>query len=167
MRLVAANDIPMPRYELTPPWWALALYWPVFIGAGLLVHQLPIDNEVLRITALGLNWSVVILVLLNTLRRDRLVTLQANHEGLFFQTVRHDHYFFVPWEAVGRIEKAVFPLNSRGLRIAISEDYAEAAGKAVGNVTNEGGQSFIYTIPQLRNRDRLIETLNGFRPAGR
>ncbi len=167
MTLVEANDIHPPKYMLAPPWWALALYWPVFIGAGLLVHQLPIDNEVLRFTVLGINWSVVILVLLNTLRRDRLVTLQANHEGLFFRTDGHDRYLFVSWEVVGRIEKATFPLNRRGLRIAISEDYAEAARQALGNVTNEGGQSFIYTIPQLRNRDSLVETLNGFRPAGR
>ena len=102
----------------------------------------------------------------NLSRPDFLTILQANHDGLFFRMRQDDLYCFVPWEKVGVMEKAVYPVNRRGLRVEILGGLPECLGRPdlQAEVRTENGHNYVYTIPQLRDRDELILAISGFRP---
>ena len=88
-----------------------------------------------------------------------------NKKGVYFQTKNINKYFFVPWINVGVIEKANFPLNKRGLRIEITGEYSTLLqnNNYVGNVKNENNRTYVYTITQLLNRDKLIQKFSRLR----
>lgn len=91
--------------------------------------------------------------------------MQVNRDGVYFQTDKIHHYFFVPWRSIGKIEKAAFPLNSRAIRFEITSEYASSVRSSdlLGNVLAEGDKVFIYTSPQLHNRDKLIDKMLDFK----
>ncbi|MBI1424758.1 MAG: hypothetical protein GC149_15035 [Gammaproteobacteria bacterium] len=163
MPLIAANEISEPRLKVSPPAAVFALVWIIFV-AILFVFLMAPDSFVKY--SLVAVWGLVLLaVLRKQLMGNYLVTLQANRDGLYFQTSKANQYFHAPWKNVGQIEKTLFPLNSKGLRVEITGDLVESIKHAedAGNVGTEGGRTFIYTIPQLNNRDKLIKRLESFR----
>lgn len=165
MRLISAAKIDAPKIRVSPPAWVFVLFWVVFIAILYAFSKAQLANVFVKYLLIVV-WGIVMLgVLRNQLKGNYGVTLQANRDGLYFQTSDANQYFYVPWENVGKIEKAVFPLNSRGLRIEITGDLVESIqnSKDIGNVRIENGHTFIYTIPQLRNRDRLIERFESFK----
>ncbi len=165
MGLVSSSDIRHPRLEVAVPGfvvWSLAL---VFLVIIVFVLSLPVIGNAMKTMIVSLIALVSFGVVRNLRRGDCLTTMQVNGDGLFFQADDYRRYYHVPWECTGLIEKAVFPLNRRGLRFEVLGEVAEAlrCSGHVGNVVTEGDRTFVYTIPQLRNRDRLIRDIQQFR----
>lgn len=158
MKLVSSKDISIPKIRVSPPIWIWAFLWVVFILFLVALSLLPIQNGAVRYLLIGIAFLVMLGMLRQQVKGDYLVTPQANSEGLYFQTDDFHQYFFVPWSNVGVMEKAVFPLNSRGLRFEVTGIYADhlMGISHVGNVRNEDNRVFVYTIPQLHDRDKLI-----------
>ena len=165
MSLVSAESIPSPKIEVAPPKWALMIVASLFLLIFVALIFIPIDSAPLKIGVISI-YGVVLLALVNRARGGRyLVTMQVNRDGVYFQTDQPQRYFFVPWRCIGAIEKAAFPLNSRGLRFEIIGEYKNIARDIdfVGNVMSVEEKVFIYTIPQLNDRDKLIEKMIHFR----
>lgn len=57
----------------------------------------------------------------------------------------------------------LMPIYSRGLRVEVDCDYISVGMDKVGSVVKEDGRCFVYTIPQLLNRDNVIRNLELFR----
>ena len=72
-----------------------------------------------------------------------------------------NRYFHIPWANVGVIEKAVL----RGLRIEVIGAYKDEGRHATlaGDIRCIEDSVFVYTIPQLNNRDNLIDNLIDFK----
>jgi hypothetical protein len=164
-RIVDATGIARDAYRVSPPHWVVWSVVLFFVVVDLLFFLQPPKEMV------AFKWPVVAvlsLVLVGLLRvvfrENYLVTLVADGHGLYFQLTEITKYFFVPWEDVRKIEKAIFPVNKRGLRVSVDCRYWERASRELGNARKERGECFIYTIPQLRNRDSLIKKLESFRP---
>lgn len=158
MAIVAASEICEPKIKISPPIWLIGgLTLIVFSMLAPMLYLL-IENTLLKFVIIGVIFLVVVRVVSLQLKGNYMVTLQANSNGLFFQTDNYNQYFHVPWENVGIMEKAIFPLNRRGLRIEVTGAYIEQVLNTdkIGNVRTEGGRTFIYTIPQLQDRDKLI-----------
>jgi len=167
MTLVSSAQISAPKIIVSPPLWALMFFWVVF-SVILFALTRPYVTEVFVKYALIGIWCLSMFgVLRNQLKGNYLATMQANNDGLYFQTRDTNQYFYVPWKNVGVMEKAIFPLNSRGLRIEVIGETVEPIKntKHVGNVRTENGLTFVYTIPQLRDRDKLIKQLLLFKMA--
>jgi hypothetical protein len=165
MNLVTSAQIGAPKLKVSPPSWVLVLFWAVSIAVLVALSQLAVTDIIVKYVLIGICSLVMLGVLRNQLKGNFLVTIQANKDGLYFQTSDTNQYFCVPWKNVGLIEKAIFPLNSRGLRIEVTGELVEQIknSKKIGNVKAENGHTFIYSIPQLRNRDRLIEQFESFK----
>lgn len=167
MNLVTSEQISPPKITVGPPLWAVILFWLLSLAVLVMITQLPLGTIIIKYALLGIYGIVLLGVLRNQLKGHVLVTLQANNDGLYFQTNDTNQYCYVPWRNVGLIEKAIFPLNRRGIRIEVTGDLVEEikSGTEVGNVRTEKGRTFIYTIPQLRNRERLIKQFESFKRA--
>ena len=165
MSLIAAAQISEPKLKVSPPAWVFVFVWAIFVAIFIFFYAAQPANPYVKYS-LEAVWGLAMLgVVRNQLKGNYLVTLQANSAGLYFQTSDANQYFYVPWKNVGQIEKAIFPLISRGMRIEITGDSARSVANSddVGNVRIEGGRTFVYTIPQLHHRDRLIKQLESFR----
>ena len=151
--------------KISPPLWVFILFWVVSIAVLIALSQLAVASVVIKYALVGIYGLVMLGVLRKQLKGNYLVTLQANTDGLYFQTDDTNQYLYIPWKNVGRLEKAIFPLNSRGLRIEITGDLVEPIkrSKEVGNVRTENGHTYIYTTPQMRDRDRLIGQFESFK----
>jgi len=151
--------------EVAPPKWVMMIGASLFLLIFVALFFIPIDRTPLKIGIIGI-YGIVLLALINRARGGNyLVTMQANRDGVYFQTDEVQSYFFVPWRCIGAIEKAVFPLNSRGLGFEITGEYKNIVRDIdfVGNVMSVEEKIFIYTIPQLNDRDKLIEKMVHFR----
>ena len=159
MTLVSSAQIGTPKITVSPPFWALLFCWVVFIAILITLTQMNVTEVFVKYALIGICVLLMFGVLRNQLKGNFLATLQANKDGLYFQTSDTNQYFYVPWNNVGIIEKAIFPLNSRGLRIEITGETVVSLESTnhVGNVRTEKGRTFVYTIPQLRDRDKLID----------
>lgn len=168
MTLTTSTQIRAPKIKVSPPPWVWIIFWLISIAVLAALSQLPSENAILKYAVFGIYGLVLIGVIRNQLKGNFLVTLQANQDGLYFQTSDTDKYFYVPWSNVGLIENAVFPLNSRGIRIEITGELADTIKNSteIGNVRTENGCTYVYTIPQLRNREKVIEQLNAFNTVG-
>lgn len=165
MNLIDSAKIREPKIRVSPPTWVFALFWITFIAIFYAFSQAKIENVFFRYLLMAVCGLAMFGVLRNQIRGDYLVTLQASREGLYFQTDNANQYYFVPWKNVGNIEKAMFPVNRRGLRVEITGDLVPSiiTSKDIGNVRTDGHRTFIYTIPQLHDRDRLIEQIESLR----
>jgi hypothetical protein len=165
MSLVSAESIKEPKIEVTLPIWLKVVVGLILALLFVGVASAPIASNPIKLTILGL-YSVILLGLANkTLKGNYLVTLKANNDGLYFQTSEANTYFHVPWSSIGVIEKAIFPLNSRGIRVEVTSDYKAIVKNTeyIGNVIEIENRLFIYTIPQLNDRDKLIDKLLSFK----
>ena len=165
MSLVPVESIKNPKLLVSPPRWV----WISVISLQLLIFCalffIPIGSMPVKGTLLAL-YAIVIMALVKKAKKTNyLVTMQVNRDGVYFQTDMKNHYFFVPWRCVGIIEKAAFPLDKRGLRFEITGEYSKSIRNAnsIGNVMTEKQRTFVYTLPQLNDRDKLIERMNYFR----
>jgi len=165
MTLVSSAQIGTPKITVSPPFWAMLFFWVVFIAILITLTRLNVTEVFVKYTLIGVCVLLMFGVLRNQLKGNYLVTLQANKDGLYFQTSDTNQYFYVPWNNVGIIEKTLFPLNSRGLRIEITGETVVPIKSTnhVGNVRTENGHTFVYTIPQLHNRDKLIDQFMFFK----
>ncbi|WP_457677066.1 hypothetical protein [Thiolapillus sp.] len=165
MSVVDSASIEEPRLVVAPAAWlfmgALALLFTAF----LLVVFLPMGSEPLKGPIVLVSGLVLIGVTRNYFRGDYLATMQANAQGLYFQTDHPHRYFYLPWEYVGSLEATSFSLNSRGLRVEVLGDYRDrlVRSRQVGNVRTENGRTYVYTLPRLRDREQLIQQLENFR----
>ena len=159
MSLIAAKDITEPKIKVSPPGWLLALFYLMPVVLLVVIDNLPIEHLLIKYVAALMICLVGIAIARKQLKGNFLVTLQANKSGLYFQTDDVNRYFYVPWQDIGLMEKAVFPVNKRGLRIEITgESLARLKDSDhVGNVFAKNDRTFIYTIPQLHDRDKLIK----------
>ncbi|QKI89474.1 hypothetical protein [Thiomicrorhabdus xiamenensis] len=163
MELIHGNEIESPVIKVTPP-----AYAKMFVVAGLLALPLallllPIVLW-LKVLSLSLYALVLFGIVRNYLKGFFLVTMQANLKGLYIQSDDYNDYYHFPWHSIGVIEKCIFPLNRRGLRIEIcGDDRKEVLSSRIGNVERVTGKTFIYTLPQLLNRDRLIADFDKLR----
>ncbi|MEJ2691841.1 MAG: hypothetical protein P8166_02010 [Candidatus Thiodiazotropha sp.] len=165
MSLVSVETIKTPKMAVAPPKWLMVIVASMFLLIFVALFFIPIDSTPLKIAIIGV-CGVVLLAIANRARGGNyLVTMQANRDGVYFQTDRDQSYFFIPWRCIGAIEKAAFPLNSRGLRFEITGEYKNIVRDTdlVGNVMSMEEKIFIYTIPQLNDRDKLIEKIIHFR----
>jgi hypothetical protein len=151
--------------EVAPPKWVMTIVASLFLLVYVALFFIPLDSMPLKIAILGL-YGILLLALIYKVRSGNyLVTMQINRDGVYFQTDKAQNYFFVPWRCIGAIEKAAFPLNSRGLRFEITGEYKNIVRDIdfVVNVMSVEEKIFIYTIPQLNDRDKLIEKMIHFR----
>lgn len=161
MKPVHSNDIHDPKIKVAPPRFIIPVYIIIMAILVAAVIYLPIAGFMVK----SIIVAVIALMLFGIIRNHRkgsyLTTMQANADGLYFQTDDYNQYYFVPWKHIGVMEKAVFPLNSRGLRIEVEDEAAEdmVSGQYVGNIRVENGRTFVYTLPQLQDRDKLIEKM--------
>lgn len=167
MNLVDVTQIASPKITVSPPFWAMALFWIVSVAVLAVLGYLPVVDGI-KYVLIGIYGLVLLGLLRNQLKGGFLTTMQANKDGLYFQTSKASQYVHVPWNNVGLMEKTMFPLNKRGLRVEIIGGLVEQIrrSKDIGNVFHEDGRTYIYTLPQLRDRDELIEQFETFR-AGR
>lgn len=157
--LVLLKDIDSPRLCVAPPFWIMCGVWVVLSSILLIVIEAHIDISLLKFV-LGIGVVVVVGVFVKT-QRTNATTLVANKDGLFFSTLPVGKYHFIPWANIGFIEEADFPVNERGIRVEITGEHAVLAksGDLYGNVRHESGKIFIYTLPQLRSRKKLIQDI--------
>lgn len=139
----------------------MLIAFAVLIG----LMQLPVKSAKVEYLLVGLYIFVLLLLIRNFMKGDFLVTLQVNTFGMYFQTSNQKQYVYVPWEFIGRIEKSLFPLNQRGIRIEVLGDNIQKAllEAGLGNVHKDAGRTFVYTLPQLHSREKLIARLTAFR----
>jgi len=165
MTLVSSAQISAPKIKVSPPFWVLALFWIIFTIILFALTRQQVTDVVVKYVLVGICGLLMLGVLRKQLKGNYLVTIQANNDGLYFQARDNNQYFYVLWKNVGVMEKTIFPLNSRGLRIEITGESIEPilGTNHVGNVRTESGRTFVYTIPQLRNRDKLIDQLSSLR----
>lgn len=165
MSLVSAESIKTPKMEVAPPKWIMIIVASLFSLVFVALFFIPIDSTPLKIALVGIYGVVLFAIINRAWRGNYLVTMQANRDGIYFQTDKAQSYFFVPWRCIGTIEKAAFPLNSRGLRFEITGEYKNIVRDidSVGNVMSVDEKIFVYTIPQLNDRDKLIEAMIHFR----
>jgi len=160
MNLISSENINNPKIKVSPPAWIIILSYVILGLVILMLLNLPIENTLLK-SAIVFGVGIVIFgVVRNQFKGNNMVTMIANNGGIYFQTSDVNLYFHVPWENIVKIEKVLFPVNRRGkgLRFEVSGEYdgkSEESGH-IGNVKIEGDKTFIYTIPQLHNRDQLI-----------
>ncbi|WKE67001.1 hypothetical protein PVT67_07120 [Gallaecimonas kandeliae] len=163
MKLVPAKQIKKPRLVVSPAPLVMALLGLGFALLVLGLALLPL-NEGLR---LGLQGALALLMLgmARNLWRHGLASLVANGEGLYFLSEVPGRFYLVPWQGIGVMEKAMFPLNRKGLRIEVLGHYAAGLQKddLVPNTQRESGRFFVYTLPQLHSRDSLLRALGRFR----
>jgi hypothetical protein len=164
MRFVQANEISEPKLVVAPPkivLWIFGFIWLLFV---VLMIFLPMASSIkaaiIVVLALFLYGMIK-----NYKQGNYLATMQVNHAGLYFQTDEQNQYYFIPWKYIGALEKTTFPLNDRGLRIEIIGEGSEALKMTnkVSNVVEEGAHTYIYTIPQLRDRDKLLNDIAKFK----
>jgi hypothetical protein len=164
MRLVQSNEISEPKLVVALPKFVLQIFIVIWLSAIALAIFLPIES-----TAKYIIIFTLIVISLGVIKNHKngnyLATMQANNEGLYFQTEHQNQYYYIPWKYIGSLEKTNFPLNHRGLRIEIIGEGSEILRTIdhVGNVIEENGRTYIYTIPQLRDRDKLIDDIENFR----
>lgn len=165
METIPSAQIDEPKVKVSPPSWALMIFLAISIGVFIALSQLPMANAIVKYSLLAIYGLAMLGILRKQLTGNYLATLQANAHGLYFQTDNTNEYVHVPWTNVGSIEKTLFPLNTRGLRIEITGDLIEPVrhSKDLGNVRSENGRTYIYTIPQLHRRDSLIEQFESLR----
>lgn len=165
MNIVSSKTIHPPKIKVSPPLWIMISFGLAWAAAFVLLMQLAITNIPVKYGIVGIFTLVTLGILRNMFKGNFLTTMQANKDGVYFQTDNTNQYLYVPWENVGQIEKAIFPLNKRGLRIEITGDDIDLVktSKDIGNIKTENGRTYIYTIPQLRDRDELIKKLESLR----
>ncbi|TCK17172.1 hypothetical protein DFR30_0393 [Thiogranum longum] len=165
MSLVLSNEILEPKLKVAPPKIVIWIFGIILSIAIVLVIYSPIASVSIK----GAIAAVIALILFGIVKNQKkgnyLATMQANNAGLYFQTDEQNLYYYVPWKYIGVIEKAVFPLNSRGLRIEVIEEESKKLKdmNQVGNIREENGRTYIYTIPQLLDRDKLLNDLMKFK----
>ena len=150
---------------MAPPKIVIWTFGFILSVAVVLVIYSPIESIAIK----GAMAAVIALILIGIIKNQKkgnyLATMQANNAGLYFQTGKQNQYYYVPWKYIGVLEKAVFPLNSRGLRIEVIGEESKKLQdlNQVGNIREENGRIYIYTIPQLRDRDKLLDALMRFK----
>lgn len=162
-----ADKIYTGAYKVSPPRWVIAFCILILLTIDVTLLFSPAEVETLKWLGVAVCTALLIGLAKQLGNKNYLVTLAADQQGLYFQTSTTNKYFFVAWADVGVIEKTLFPLNSRGLQVEIGCNYHFDAARAIGNVKKEHGRCFIYTIPQLRSRDRVIAELEKMRRASR
>lgn len=147
-----------------PPHWVLWFSGTVLLLAFVILLTIPVANQLLK-------WGIVVgvgVVLLGVLNQARhpnyLRTLIANEDGLFFYMGLTGEYCFIGWRHIGRIEKAVFGVFSKGLRVELIDISSMRECQELGNVRLIDDRWYVYTIPQLLVRDKIIKSLNQLRP---
>lgn len=163
IHLVDVNTIDATNYKVKPSNWIIALYIVVFLTIDVALFFLT-ENKLIKWGGIAICSAILIKISMQ-FNADTYLTLAADRKGLYFQTSMPGQYSFVDWVHVGVIEKTIFPLSSRGLRIQIGSECFVDANKIIGEVRNEDGRCFIYTIPQLRDRDEVIAKLYSMRPS--
>jgi hypothetical protein len=165
INLVASKDIVEPKIKVSPPLWIILVFLLVYMCVFVGVINLPIESAVVKSIVVGVFCIVMFGIVKNQIGGNYLVTMQADKNGLYFQTDNANQYYFVPWSNIGAMEKALFPVNRRGLRLEVTGEYVEDLNSAnhVGNVRTENERTFIYTIPQLQNRDKLIKKFSNLK----
>lgn len=165
MSLVPAKSIKTPKLKVTPPLWVKIAVGSALLLVFLAMFFLPAGLGFLRTVILSAYGMVLVVIVIRALDKNYLVTVQANRDGLYFQSKRTSRYFFVPWRCIGVIEKAEFPLNKRAIRIEVTGDYKGSISRTehIGNVLSVEDRIFIYTAPQLNDRLMLIDEMNRFR----
>lgn len=161
--MVDAVVIDKDSFRVAPPRWILPLGILFLISINIVIALQPSEVFAFKWLIVAVLLVFLIGLLRATAKSNYLVTLAADRRGLYFQSTEIDKYFFVSWQHVRSIEKASFPVNTRGLRIAVDCEYYADAERELGNVKKEHGQCFIYTIPQLRSRARVIKVLEKIR----
>lgn len=162
-RFVNITDIDRNSFEIKPPRWVLGFSVVVMVTIYIGLIFVSFGSDKLKWLVIAILTLVLIFVFKNFAKNDYLLTLIANRFGLYFYTGESGVFYFVPWKHVGVLEKAIHPVNSRGLRLEVDCSYIAGDMDKVGNVVKEGGRCFIYTIPQLLNRDNVIGKLELFR----
>lgn len=161
--IVDITEIDRDCYKIRPSGWVLSLNVLVLLLIlGFLISQ-PASTFELKWFVVAIISVVLVGLLKALIRANYLVTLIADRKGLYFPGRIAERYYLIPWAQVLTIEKVSFPLNSRGLRVGVDCDCFNAAVSEIGNVVKEQGRCFIYTIPQLRNRDKVIKALESIR----
>ncbi len=165
MPLVSARNIEDPKMVVAPPTWVRIAIGVALVAIFALIAVLPIASSILKVAALIIYGVVLLGIARNALVGSQMATMQANDEGVYFQTDDASRYLLVPWDNIGAIEKVVFPVNKRGLRLEVTGPYRDVVETTehVGNVQAIEDRVFIYTIPQLNDRDRLIDMLLAFK----
>lgn len=162
-RFVNITDIDRNCFEIKPPRWVLGFCSVVLSTIYIGLIFAPFDNDELKWLIIVILTLVLISVFKGFAKGDYLLTLIANQFGLYFYTGESGEFYYVPWIYVGVIEKTIYPINSRGLRLEIDCSYIEVDMDKLENVVKEGDRCFIQTIPQLLNRDNVIRELEFFR----
>ena len=165
MSLISAKSIKKPNLKVTPPLWVKITLGSILILVCLAIFLSPSLGSGLKTTILSIYTVVLLVLAVKALDKDYLVTMRVNRDGIYFKSDKARSYFFVPWRCVGSLEKAPFPLNKRTLQIEITGDYKNSIGNSehVANVMWVGDKIYVYAIPQLNNRDRLIEKMLNYK----
>jgi hypothetical protein len=157
-QLVKVSEIDKDSYRISPPMWTIFLYVFVTLAITPLLFQpsVTLGIKTLLVAIISVIWVGLFRLVAN---KNRSVTLIADQKGLYFPSRTQGEYFLIPWTSVLAVEKTTFPLNSRGLRVEVDCKCFAVAAIEIGNITKEHDRCFVYTIPQLRDRDKLIEEL--------
>lgn len=163
-RIVNVIDIDKNCYKIEVPHWVFVPYALIILMVGVLIFQSSITLALRYFLV-----AIVIVLLVGVIKAFNKgkyrPSLIADSNGLYFPSQIAEKYYFISWAHVIAVEKASFPLNSRGLRVEIDCQCFDDAVIQIGNVSNEDGRCFIYTIPQLRDRDEVIAKLYSMRPS--
>jgi hypothetical protein len=164
--VVDIKEIDRDCYKLRPPRWVYLLFILAILMILVLVIFHPESAFALKLFGVAISFAMITGVL-KSLTNANSATLIADRNGLYFPGRIAGKYFLIPWAQVITIEKASFPLNSRGLRVHVDYACFHAAANEIGNVVRDQGMCFVYTIPQLRNRDQLISDLESIKSSSR
>ena len=102
---VSEENIKGPKINVTPPMWVKIIVGLVFILLLIALAYSPIDNVILKLLLIGTFSAVLIGILRKAIKGNYLVTMQANDDGLYFQTDNERRYFHVPWSCIGLMGK--------------------------------------------------------------
>lgn len=165
MSLVSAKSIKRPHMKVTPPRWVKITLGSLLIMVYLAVAFVPSLGAAPKISIMSLFGILLLAGARKALGNGSWETMRINRDGIYFKTDEPRTYFFVPWRCVGSIEKAPFALHKRTLRIEITGDYKSSVSNTarVANVMSVGDKLYVYTLPRLNDRDRLIEKMLNYK----
>jgi len=128
---ISLDEIDKPIFKIALPIFVLIFIVLVFMLILIAIIFLPFDDEYLRLGVLGIYVIVTFGIYRNYLKGGFLILLCANKKGLYFQTDEPKNYFYIPWGNIGIMEKTIYPVNQRGLRIEITGEYIEHLKKKI------------------------------------
>jgi len=138
-RIVDVIDIDKNCYKIEIPHWVFVPYALIILMVGVLIFQSSITLE-LRCFLVAIV-AVLLAGVFKAFNKGKYrPSLIADSNGMYFPSQTSEKYYFISWAHVIAVEKASFPLNSRGLRVEIVCQCFDDAIIQIGNVRNEDCQ---------------------------